>query len=56
MSGEAGDREREYFNNPGYGQPPENEDCLYLNVFAPQDASPQNLKPVLFWIFGVGGL
>ncbi|KAH8694101.1 carboxylesterase [Talaromyces proteolyticus] len=40
------------FDNPG-GQPlPESEDCLYLNIYAPADASPTNLKPVLFWIFG----
>ncbi|KAB8606240.1 hypothetical protein FH972_025870 [Carpinus fangiana] len=32
--------------------PEESEDCLYLNVFAPRDASPTNKKPVLFWLFG----
>ncbi|PPJ52325.1 hypothetical protein CBER1_10650 [Cercospora berteroae] len=30
----------------------ESEDCLYLNVFAPRNASPENLKPVLFWLYG----
>ncbi|GIZ43330.1 hypothetical protein CKM354_000656200 [Cercospora kikuchii] len=30
----------------------ESEDCLYLNVFAPQNASPENLKAVLFWLYG----
>jgi acetylcholinesterase/carboxylesterase 2 len=41
-----------YFNTP---PPPagESEDCLYLNVYAPPDASPSNLKPVMFWIYGV---
>lgn len=52
LSGEPGAREREYFNNPLLPPPPESEDCLYLNVFAPQDASPTNLKPVMFWIYG----
>ncbi|KAE8353847.1 Carboxylesterase [Aspergillus coremiiformis] len=31
---------------------PVDEDCLYLNIYAPQDASPSNLKAVLFWIYG----
>ncbi|KAL4788733.1 Carboxylesterase [Aspergillus venezuelensis] len=31
---------------------PQSEDCLYLNVYAPQDASPDNLKSVMFWIYG----
>jgi hypothetical protein len=45
-------RTEEYFNTP---PPPagESEDCLYLNVYAPPDASPSNLKPVMFWIYGV---
>ncbi|KUJ11309.1 alpha/beta-hydrolase [Mollisia scopiformis] len=42
----------EVFNNPGGPAPPESEDCLYLNVFAPTDASPSNKKAVLFYIFG----
>jgi len=29
-----------------------NEDCLYLDVYAPADASPTNLKPVFVWIYG----
>jgi len=29
-----------------------NEDCLYLDVYAPGDASPTNLKPVFVWIYG----
>jgi carboxylesterase type B len=28
------------------------EDCLYLNVFTPANASPTNLKPVMVWIHG----
>src|ERR1700679_3338302 len=31
--------------------PPTSEDCLYLNVFAPADASDRNL-PVMVWIHG----
>uniref|UniRef100_A0A0W0G2D3 Carboxylic ester hydrolase n=1 Tax=Moniliophthora roreri TaxID=221103 RepID=A0A0W0G2D3_MONRR len=42
---------RELFNTP---PPPESEDCLFLNVWAPSD-SDSTLKPVLFWIYG-GGL
>ncbi|KAJ7031881.1 cholinesterase [Mycena alexandri] len=40
------------FNNP----PPasENEDCLFLNVWAPS-ANFEEKKPVLFWLYG-GGL
>ncbi|KAJ5488048.1 carboxylesterase [Penicillium desertorum] len=30
----------------------QSEDCLYLNVYAPEDASPSNKKAVLFWIHG----
>lgn len=51
-SGAAGEKTNEYFNNPGLPPPPESEDCMYVNVFAPQDASPTNLKAVMFWIFG----
>jgi carboxylesterase type B len=29
-----------------------NEDCLYLDVYAPAEASPTNLKPVFVWIYG----
>jgi acetylcholinesterase/carboxylesterase 2 len=50
--GAIGERAKAFFNNPGLPPPAESEDCLYLNVFAPQGASPSNLKPVLFWIYG----
>ncbi|KAE8312445.1 Alpha/Beta hydrolase protein [Aspergillus transmontanensis] len=30
----------------------ENEDCLYLNVYAPADASSENKKAVMFYIHG----
>ena len=32
--------------------PPCNEDCLYLNIWTPRDASPDSRLPVLFWIHG----
>lgn len=52
-SGATAAKTKEYFNNPGYEPPQESEDCLYLNVFSPPAASSTNLKPVLFWLFGV---
>ncbi|GAB1264339.1 carboxylesterase/lipase family protein [Aurantivibrio infirmus] len=30
------------------------EDCLYLSVYAPTTASPENPLPVMYWIFGGG--
>ncbi|KAG7094376.1 hypothetical protein E1B28_007977 [Marasmius oreades] len=42
---------RALFNNP---PPPESEDCLLLNVWAPS-GSTSTKRPVLFWIHG-GGL
>jgi len=30
------------------------EDCLYLNVFTPADATPESKLPVMFWIHGGG--
>jgi carboxylesterase 2 len=52
-SGATAAKTKEYFNNPYYDPPQESEDCLYLNVFTPPDASLTNLKPVMFWLFGV---
>ncbi|KAF8504327.1 Carboxylesterase [Russula emetica] len=40
----------ELFNTPA---PAENEDCLYLNVWAPASISGP-LKPVVVWIYGGG--
>lgn len=34
---------------PGFG-----EDCLFLNVWAPSDATPDSKLPVFFWIQGGG--
>ncbi|KAF8859749.1 carboxylesterase [Acephala macrosclerotiorum] len=42
----------ETFDNPGGPPLVNSEDCLYLNVYAPTEASSANKKPVLFWIFG----
>lgn len=50
---ESSDLVQRVFNNPGGAPPQESEDCLYLNIFAPTDASGTNLKTVLFWIYGV---
>ncbi|KAM3444097.1 hypothetical protein NHJ13734_001576 [Beauveria thailandica] len=40
-----------YFNTPP-ASVPDSEDCLYLNVFAPEAARPGSSKPVMFWIHG----
>ena len=31
---------------------PQSEDCLYLNVFAPDDAPDDGLRPVMVWLHG----
>src|SRR3954452_9867574 len=38
--------------DPGYESPIYNEDCLYLNVYAPHDQHGK--RPVLVWIHGGG--
>ncbi|TID18582.1 liver carboxylesterase 1 precursor [Venturia nashicola] len=41
------------FGNPVDGPPlSESEDCLYLNVYTPENVTASSKKPVMFWIFG----
>ncbi|KAJ3494779.1 hypothetical protein NLG97_g3854 [Lecanicillium saksenae] len=42
---------QKYFNSPP-ATVPGDEDCLYLNVFAPSSATPGSNKAVMFWIHG----
>jgi carboxylesterase type B len=37
------------FNTPPV---PESEDCLYLNVYAPNKRAPAGGWPVMYWLFG----
>jgi para-nitrobenzyl esterase len=39
---------------PGFGSESHNEDCLYLNVFAPVVTSKSSHLPVMVWIHGGG--
>ncbi|GBN28647.1 Acetylcholinesterase-1 [Araneus ventricosus] len=34
--------------------PPKDEDCLYLNIWAPENASPTNKKAVIYFLYGGG--
>ncbi|GAA0897534.1 hypothetical protein GCM10009574_077160 [Streptomyces asiaticus] len=36
------------------GPPNNNEDCLYLNVFAPETSRPDHRRPVIVWFHGGG--
>ena len=35
-------------------EPAPSEDCLYLNVWSPSNATPGAKRPVMFWIYGGG--
>ena len=41
--------------NHYFGEEPTGEDCLYLNIWAPPDATPGDHHPVLVFIYGGGG-
>ena len=42
-----------FFNQGTFGADPD-EDCLYLNIWAPSEHNAENLLPVMFWIHGGG--
>ncbi|WP_322174046.1 carboxylesterase/lipase family protein [Acutalibacter caecimuris] len=47
--GAGGFYAKEFYDVP---LPPLSEDCLYLNIWTPRDATPDSGLPVLFWIHG----
>src|SRR5580698_7722548 len=42
------------FDDMVFQGPPPSEDCLFLNVYAPADATNKSKLPVMFWIHGGG--
>jgi para-nitrobenzyl esterase len=42
------------FDDMVFQGPPASEDCLFLNVYAPADATDKSKLPVMFWIHGGG--
>ncbi len=42
------------FDDMIFQDPAPSEDCLFLNVYAPADASAKSKLPVMFWIHGGG--
>ncbi len=41
--------------NHYFGEEPTSEDCLYMNIWAPADATPASRLPVIVFIYGGGG-
>ncbi|CCF44309.1 carboxylesterase [Colletotrichum higginsianum] len=50
-TGNAQVLQKQYFGNPTGALTEESEDCLYLNVFTPPNASNSSKKAVMFWLF-----
>ncbi|CAL1262220.1 unnamed protein product [Larinioides sclopetarius] len=47
--------QRSAYQFPWYDAlPPKDEDCLFLNIWAPENASPTNKKAVIYFIHGGG--
>ncbi|KAJ4380866.1 hypothetical protein N0V86_004228 [Didymella sp. IMI 355093] len=51
-SGQSQALTKQFFNNPNGPAPEESEDCLYLNVYTPPNATPISKKAVMFWLCG----